>query len=230
MTRNSPPCSEIDILLVYGKDATETLTKIICKLNCPLVDSHHHLILSTCSLPTATPPSPEKHLVTAPKIPNERTKIIWSDEGIKSYEKLVGTTLTDLSVRWGNSLSSLSVLLASTYQCLPFAASSTNKSINLSTKRKKNPSVPPMITRMKSVVLKGKKILDHLISGKSNAEGLSVARTELRQAKATLRQYIRAELSDSRNSLQSHPVIQGSHILGYPPHPSRKLYWTTIMC
>ena len=58
-----------------------------------------------------------------------------------------------------------------------------------------------MITRMKSGVLKRQKILDHLISGKSNAEGLSMAmaRTKLRQAKATLRQYIRAKLSDSRN-------------------------------
>ena len=193
--------SEIDILLVYGKYVSETLTKIICKLESPLVESHHDIILSCCSLPTASPPPPEEHLVTAPRIPNNRTKIIWSEEGIKSYEELVGTTLADLSDRWGNSSSrsSLSVLLSSTYQCLSLAACSTNKTIILSTKRNKKASVPPMISRMQSVVLKRKKHLDQLISADPNAGDLSLARTELRQARATLRQCIRADLRDVRN-------------------------------
>ena len=193
--------SEIDILLVYGKDVSETLTRIICKLDSPLVESHHDVILSSCSLPTARASPIEEDLVTAPRISNNRTKIIWSDDGIKNYEEMVGTALSDLSTRWGNSASrtSLSVLLSSTYQCLSFAACSTNKFIDLSTKRKKKPSVPPNIRRMQSIVLKRKKTLDYLLSANSNAHDISDARTRHRQAKTLLRQYIRADLSNIRN-------------------------------
>ena len=194
--------SEIDILLVYGKDVSETLSQIICKLDSPLVESHHDIIMSSCSLPPARAPPSEEDLVMAPRVSNNRTKIIWSEDGIKAYEEMVGGTLADLTLRWGNSMSrtSLSVLLSSTYQCLSFAACSTNKSIDLSTKRKMKPSIPPKIRRMQSIVLKKRKILVHLLSlANSNAEDIFAARTKLRQAKTTLRQCIRADLSDIRN-------------------------------
>ena len=81
--------SEIDILLVYGKDVSETLSQIICKLDSPLVESHHDIILSSCSLPIARAPPSEEDLVMAPRISNNRTKIIWSEDGIKAYEEMV---------------------------------------------------------------------------------------------------------------------------------------------
>ena len=74
--------SEIDVILYHGKDISETLSEIICKLESPLVESHHDVILSTCSLPSASIPPPHQDLLEAPRVPNDRIKTIWNDDGI----------------------------------------------------------------------------------------------------------------------------------------------------
>ena len=71
--------SEIDVLFFHGNNASETLNVIICKNDCPLVDSHHDVILSTCTIPAAPDSPPDKNLVVAPRVQNERIKILWND-------------------------------------------------------------------------------------------------------------------------------------------------------
>ena len=193
--------SEIDVILYHGRDVSENVSEIICKLDCPLIGSHHDVILSTCSLPNAVIPPPSQDLLEAPRVPNHRTKTFWDDEGIEKYEALVGSSLVTLRERWAlpSSRSSISLLLSSTYSCLSFAASSTNKSIKLSSSRTKKPSICPTIRKNQRNVLKFKKSLDSLISLSPTPEAVESAREDLRSAKASLRQATRSSQSDLRN-------------------------------
>ena len=76
-------------------------------------------------------------LLTAPKIPNNRQKVIWSDEGIGKYQDIVETQLSEIRKRWLDPLSptSLSVLLYSTNNILNKAAIDTNKTVTLAEKK-----------------------------------------------------------------------------------------------
>ena len=77
--------SEIDVLLVNGTDkkASESLDKIVCKLDSPFVNSQHDVILSKCCLPNCPVAPPNQKLEEAPKIDNDRIKIIWDEEVIR---------------------------------------------------------------------------------------------------------------------------------------------------
>ena len=126
--------SEIDVLLYHGPGkAREHLDKIVCKFVSPFINSAHDVILSVCTLPASSTPTPDVRNITAPRIDNNRVKIIWNEEGITEYEIIIGTNLRSIRDQWGtpNSRSSVSILLSSTYACLSLAASSSNKSVNL---------------------------------------------------------------------------------------------------
>ena len=195
--------SEIDVILQRSIGVSEKLVDILCKLDSPFVNSHHDVILSECKLPSAPIPPPDQDLVNAPRVTNDRIKILWesSDDGIERYENLVGTSLAGLRERWGNpsSRSSISLLLSSTYSFLSFAARSTNKSIDLSATRTKKPCVCPEIRRNERNVLRCKKSLDKIISTSPTPEPIQVARDNLRTAKASLRQAARSAESELRN-------------------------------
>ena len=102
--------SEIDVIL-YSEDANETLEKIICQNDNPMIDSHHDLIVSSIDLPTDL-----KTNNTAPRIENKRLKILWSEQNLLQYRTVLGDNLPDLFDRWGDSptTSSMSILLSST--------------------------------------------------------------------------------------------------------------------
>ena len=70
--------SELDVLLFSDRnDISEKLYDIICKHDNIHVDSHHDLLLSVCSIPTAVQPTPDKSKnIVAPKLENTRHKII----------------------------------------------------------------------------------------------------------------------------------------------------------
>ena len=193
--------SEIDVLLHHGNDISENLVEIICKLDSPFVNSHHDAILSSCSIPGAEIPTPDDNLVVAPRVPNNRTKVIWNEEGIEQYEKILGSALSDLRVRWGNSgsRSSLSLLLSSTYQLLSYAAVSTNKSIDLSSSFSKKPIICPAVKLAERKVLKCKKLLDKIVDNDPTKDLIENAKEELRAARASLRQATRSEQSSLRN-------------------------------
>ena len=84
--------SDIDILL-YGREehVSETVSMIMCKHEHPSILSHHDIIISTFSVPTAAPSLTQLELTVAPKIDHTRTKIAWSEDGQASYSQYVQT-------------------------------------------------------------------------------------------------------------------------------------------
>ena len=105
------------------------------------IDSHHDLIISTISLPFVEHEN-TTYNEKAPKIDNTRIKILWSEDGIEQYQKLVSPVLSSLRDSWLDisSSSSISILLQSTNEVLSTAAKATNKHIKLGDKPKIKPS------------------------------------------------------------------------------------------
>ena len=195
--------SEIDVILFYSPlgNASEHLEKIVCKLESPFVNSQHDVIISTCQLPQAPLIPPHHDLLKAPRIPNQRIKILWDEEGIQEYESLVGSNLADIRKLWGNSSSrsSISILLSSTYSSLSFAARSTNKFVDLSSSKSPKPTVSREIRSLERAVQKANKLLLHSKTSNPSPESIESAKEKLRLAKAALRQAVRADLSNVRN-------------------------------
>ena len=90
--------AQLDVLLHHvpqdshqpPQRGTEVLTQLICKLNNPLVDSAHDVVLSECSLPAVISQKADSAKnITAPKVDNRRMKVIWSDDDIPYYEALL---------------------------------------------------------------------------------------------------------------------------------------------
>ena len=122
---------------------TEKIITIHCKLQDPLVNSHHDIIISTFSLIASANLAPTtENNINAPKVENTRTKIVWSESGVKDYQKLVSSHLQKLQDRWldSSSKSSVSILLHTTNQVMNIAASATNKPLSLSKTTSKNSS------------------------------------------------------------------------------------------
>ena len=107
--------SQLDVLF-HSVDASETLTKIICKLDDPLVTSHHDVLLSRITTPHLLSGAPPARHPPAPRVDNNRAKILWSESGILAYQSCIADNLSRLRSNWLNSLSeaSVSVLFQST--------------------------------------------------------------------------------------------------------------------
>ena len=156
--------SQLDVILhPNSPHSSETVTEVVCKFDNPLVQSHHDLILSTFSL-SPTHSQPKNSLPEAPRVDNERVRIVWSDEGISQYEEMVGDNLSRLRDTWCNpsSPASMSVLLQSTYGLLSSAAKSTNKAIHLSDPSKPKPRHHPNIVKLQKNLLSRYKALASL--------------------------------------------------------------------
>ena len=78
--------SEIDVVLHSDEqDVSEKIVNVRCKLDHPDMLSHHDMIMSECSFPALPVASGNSDmLVTAPRLTNNREKIIWSPEGTQS--------------------------------------------------------------------------------------------------------------------------------------------------
>ena len=130
--------SEIDILLhTDASGVAEEVVTILCKHVHPDLLSHHDMIISKCSLPTANTRKENcSDLVTAPRLLNNRVKIAWSPDGAASYEQLVGPALVALRSNWLDTscTASMSALLQLTNQVLSEAACATNRTVSLSSK------------------------------------------------------------------------------------------------
>ena len=130
--------SSIDVLLYSSSIPNiESVTKIFCINDHPDMFSHHDAFLSSVLIPVTEPLQPEQDLLTAPRMSHSRKKIIWSEEGIFRYQEEVAAKLSDIRSRWLNPLSktSLSILLSRTNDILCSAATKTNKSVDLNTKK-----------------------------------------------------------------------------------------------
>jgi hypothetical protein len=195
--------SEIDVILFYSplENASEQLVKILCKLESPFINSQHDAIISTCKLQKAPVIPQDQKLLKAPRVPNNRIKILWNEEGIRDYETLVGSSLADIRKLWGNSSSrsSISILLSSTYSSLSFAARSTNKFVDLSSSKSPNPSVNPEIRTLERAVQKANKHLLQVRNSSPTPESIELSKENLRLAKTALKQAVRANKSKVRN-------------------------------
>ena len=83
-------------------------------------------------------PNDNEGNVEAPKVTNNKHKILWSNESIPNYQALLSKTLTHIQESFNNhkSKSSFSLLLQSTNEILTSASKETQKFIDLSVKKK----------------------------------------------------------------------------------------------
>ena len=92
---NGASDSHLDkILFSTSLASPETLNTVHCKLNDPLVDSHHDIIITEWKLPNVTPPQPSEENIIAPIIKNTRKAVLWDDPGIERYQDLVAPHLS----------------------------------------------------------------------------------------------------------------------------------------
>ena len=207
--------SSIDVLLHSDSPLiSESLTSVICKSHNPLIQSHHDIILSTFTLsPAEITPLDEN--ITAPKVDNNRVKILWSEEGIAKYQEYVGDHLTRLRETWSDpsSPASMSILLSSTYSLLSSAATQTNKSIPLSEPPKQKPRHFPEIHRLQKDMINKHKIFKHLIStGQDNLEIFEANQEYLKSKKC----YEKASKQQQRADAISRDIKLNNILLNNP--------------
>ena len=144
--------SEIDVLLFSAQaGVNEKLVEIVCKQENPLVDSHHDLLVSVSTIPSApcTSPDTSKNVI-APLLANTRHKIKWSQDSVAAYEALVSCHLPRIREHWydPSSEKSMSILLEVTNMILSQAAIALNKSISLSPRKlSRSLKLPPAIIK-----------------------------------------------------------------------------------
>ena len=130
--------SELDVLLFSDmKGVLEEVTRICCTNSNHLVDSHHDLLLSVCSVPkVCNEPLNKSENLVAPKLENRRHKIFWDVDSLHDYESFVSPQLSRIRELWldSSSTASISILLKTTNMVLSEAASLFNKSVLLTTK------------------------------------------------------------------------------------------------
>ena len=124
----------------------EHLEKVVCGKTNPLVDSSHDILISSVSFHPKTCQEQHKDgLMTAPRVPNTKHKIIWSPEGILAYQELLATALPALRSEElaDNTAESARILFHMTNHILSSAAKATNKSVELSAPTKDRKLVLP---------------------------------------------------------------------------------------
>ena len=99
--------------------------------------------------------APHGHEYEAPKLVNNRVKILWDEAGISDYQKMLEPNLDDLASRWfyPNSPANVSVLISATNSILCSAAAHTNKYIELGIRSKPKSQTDPEISRLRKNVL-----------------------------------------------------------------------------
>ena len=194
--------SDLDVVLYTNTPGCrEVYCSVVCKVQNPLVDSLHDIVFSEFTLPPAPPPPPPSLAnITAPKVPNTRQKILWSQEGISKYEAAVSSELARLESTWGESAasspSSMASLLSSTYSLLCTAAAATNRAINLGIPRTPQPRRSPHIKKLQLKLLAANRFLSRSknpASAVSCAAAVSAAATAVSLARAELKQAVRAQ-------------------------------------
>ena len=167
----------------------EVLKQIHCKMSNPYIESHHDMILSCWTLPNIPPSQPSKVNDVAPKLENNRKKVMWSDQGIENYQNLVLPHLERVQKLWLSSptKTSLSLLLESTNNILTKCASATNKTIPLETKSEpKSKATPPAIKSSKNMLLKKYKIMKKntlKYSYAGNADMITLCKSEYNKSR-----------------------------------------------
>ena len=113
----------------------EKLEEIICKRENTFVDSHHDLLISSW-IPCAKIYDVDSNdIPCAPKLHNDRHRVLWTDEGVHQYQSMIQPHLSRLQNIWLPSVPSrscMSLVLQATNDLLTTCAKSCNKIIDLS--------------------------------------------------------------------------------------------------
>ena len=140
----------------------EKLVTQHCKLENPLINSHHDILVSQWfSQANATFDTSEEN-ITAPRVENKRLKVFWSETGVEEYQAIVSPHLSQLQELWlaSPSRSTLSLLLNSTNELLSSCASLTNKTIPLTgPTQRKNKKVPLPILKSQTNLLMQRRLV-----------------------------------------------------------------------
>ena len=185
--------AQLDVLLHQVKAPQETLSSIICKLQHPLIDSAHDVVLSVCPLKAQTNfPLDSSENIKAVKVRNTRIKILWN-ENSQEYQSLVSDTLTRLRKTWNDSGSpvSVSILLASTNDALTTCAAATNRSIKLGLATKpKIQALDPSVRAAQARSLRLSRLLRSLVSSRAPEAQIDEAKRALAAARSLCRKVI----------------------------------------
>ena len=145
------------ILFPSNSTEPEQLCSILCNQDEPLIHSHHDILLSNCYIPVVDAIVDDHTNIVAPKLKNNRHKIIWTEEGIEAYQSQVVPHLLRLQEIWNDSTLSktcTSLFLQSTNNVMSLCAQETNEFKSLdSIKPTKSRNVPPLIKKQSSKVL-----------------------------------------------------------------------------
>ena len=181
----------------------EVLVNLQCKLNDPLINSHHDMIISSWSSKAIAVIKDTEENITAPRIKNERLKVLWSDTGIQEYQDLISPHLVRLQELWlaCPSKNSIALLLSSTNHVMASCAFLTNKTVPLSSPPQLNRKKTPWrILKSQRNLLKKRRLLCLEIAKESvNVEQLVKDFNQARTAHRKLERYHRAELSRKRD-------------------------------
>ena len=123
----------------------EELLHLHCKLDDPLINSHHDILISCWSSKANDVIYNMEENITAPRMKNTRMKVFWSDTGIRKYQDLVSPHLVRLQKLWLSSptKNSTALLLRSTNDVMASCSFLTNKTVSLSYQpQRKNKRTP----------------------------------------------------------------------------------------
>ena len=129
----------------------------MCKFDYPLISSCHDVLLSSWKNPVLDQKIHPNHKEKAPRIPNNRFRTVWSDEGVEAYQQLIVPQLRRLQELWLQSPSktALSILMNATNDVLTECAKVTNRVCPLKqTGQSKPRRFPPKVKRSSQLLLK----------------------------------------------------------------------------
>ena len=224
-TGNGSSDSQLDVLL-RSKTASESLEEIYCKLENPLILSHHDALLSSFSLPPSTPPPPDMDNPLAPRIENMRVRVHWGDAGIENYKSSIEENLARIRSNWldSSSPSSFSVLLQTTNAFLDLCARKTNSSTKLCKKfGDKSTKKPTYLVQSERKLLKTHKALRFLNRSSPDFNKLAEHHQEAKRLHQQLLRFQKMEeglLRDNTvNSLLSNDASPGYKAIKHLKNP-----------
>ena len=175
--------SELDVLLHSNQDfIQECLLSLHCQHHDPRVDSHHDLLVSSCTIHAALKNVDKSENITAPRVKNNRHKIVWSEDGIALFESIISVILPSLRSRWQSSTSqsAASVLLQSTNFILSHVAAATNKVISLAaTPKQRSVKVPKCVRKSGNAISKAHSELRNLLENQCSEKLVTQAKLKL---------------------------------------------------
>ena len=193
--------SSIDVLLFtkvtsegFPNNAVERLLKVLCSKDNSMIDSSHDALISDISFPPIPSISSSSETKSAPRVPNTKYKVTWSEEGITEYQELLAQTLPGLHLDSDDlPPDCASVLFATTNDILTAAAKQTNEFVELaSSNRPRKVFTPPEVK--KSMQIKNaahKKLLGAQRDPTTTDTELKAAETRYRTAKAENQRRVR---------------------------------------